>query len=457
MTVSYPLDDVQVEISVSGGDAVSGFDFPGVFPLNFTFESGLLNSQSFNFVAIDDEEPELQEDVELTMTVTSGAATLGIQTVVVHILPSDLTYPVYDIIQVRGTDNQGVLDSIDTACELRGIVHGWNDYPQGLRFTLIDETHGINVFSAVNDYGYDVLEGDSVRVRGVVGQYQGLATIYADTVIYEGSGFPTQEPIQVQEMDEDTESRVVKLKCVRLEDPDEWTNTPPYFDVLVDYGAGQVQIRIDANTDIFGEEPPLGTFGVTGIGGQADDGAPYLDGYTLLPRSLEDLTPPVLAAFDLPEVISVGGAPVFVENESQNAEAYQWSFGNGDFSTEESPELTYTEGGEYTVFLTASNLSTGCSDQTSATVEVELGDAVVESAALNMELFPNPANDVVRCRLNGPSDYVVLDVAGRTMDLGQWSKGTQQLDVSKWPQGVYTLRCTTDAGSVQVARFAVKR
>ena len=74
------------------------------------------------------------------MTVTSGAATLGIQTVVVHILPSDLTYPVYDIIQVRGTDNQGVLDSIDTACELRGIVHGWNDYPQGLRFTLIDAT-----------------------------------------------------------------------------------------------------------------------------------------------------------------------------------------------------------------------------------------------------------------------------------------------------------------------------
>ena len=144
---------------------------------------------------------------------------------------------------------------------------------------------------------------------------------------------------------------MVKLKCVRLEDPDELTNTPPYFDVLVDYGAGQVQIRIDANTDIFGEEPPLGTFGVTGIGGQADNGAPYLDGYTLLPRSLEDLTPPVLAAFDLPEVISVGGVPVFVVNESQNAEAYQWSFGNGDFSTEESPELTYTEGGVYTCLL----------------------------------------------------------------------------------------------------------
>ena len=202
MLVSYPLEDVDVQIAVTGGDATAGDDFPAVFPLNFTFESGLLNSQAFTFAAIeiDEEDPELQEDVELTMTITSGGAVLGIQTVVIHILPSDLTYPVYDVVQVRGTNNQGVLDSNDTACELRGIVHGWNDYPQGLRFTLIDPTHGINVFSAINNYGYEVQEGDSVRVRGVVGQFAGLATLYADTVIYEGSGFDTQEPILVQEM-----------------------------------------------------------------------------------------------------------------------------------------------------------------------------------------------------------------------------------------------------------------
>ena len=64
------------------------------------------------------------------MTVTSGEAVLGIETVVVRILPSDLTYPVYEVDQVRGVTNQGVLDSIDVACELRGIVHGWNDYPR---------------------------------------------------------------------------------------------------------------------------------------------------------------------------------------------------------------------------------------------------------------------------------------------------------------------------------------
>ena len=148
---------------------------------------------------------------------------MGIETVVIHILPSDLEYPVYDIIQVRDIDNQGVLDSIDAACELRGVVHGWNDYPQGLRFTLIDPTSGINVFSAINNFGYEVLEGDSVRVRGVVGQFNGLATLYADTLIYEGSGFDTQEPVLVQEMGEETESQVVRLKCVKLLDPAQWT------------------------------------------------------------------------------------------------------------------------------------------------------------------------------------------------------------------------------------------
>ena len=57
MLVDYPLEDVEVQVSVTGGDAELGSDYPAVFPLNFTFESGLLNSQSFNFVAIDEEDP----------------------------------------------------------------------------------------------------------------------------------------------------------------------------------------------------------------------------------------------------------------------------------------------------------------------------------------------------------------------------------------------------------------
>ena len=246
----------------------------------------MLNSQSFNFVAIDEEDPELQEDIELTLTITSGDAVLGIQTLVIHILPSDLTYPVYDIAQVRGTNNQGVLDSIDTACELRGIVHGWNDYPQGLRFTLIDPTSGINVFSPINNFGYEVQEGDSVGLVGLSVNLLVWPRFTPTPSFMKAVDFPTQEPFLVSEMGEETESQVVKLKCVRLIDPSQWTNAFPYFDVAVDYGLGDVTIRSMEHQHL-GTDAPLGTFGVTGIGGQSDGTMPLLDGYTFASAKLE--------------------------------------------------------------------------------------------------------------------------------------------------------------------------
>ena len=455
MVVSYPLEDVEVLVEVSGGDAEPGADFPAVFPLSFEFEAGLLNSQAFNFVAVDEEDPELQEDVELTLTVVSGGAVVGIETVVIHILPSDLEYPVYDIIQVRDIDNQGVLDSIDTACELRGVVHGWNDYPQGLRFTLIDPTSGINVFSAINNFGYEVVEGDSVRVRGVVGQFNGLATLYADTLIYEGSGFDTQEPVLVQEMGEETESQVVRLKCVKLLDPAQWTNDFPFFDVMVDYGAGQVQIRIDANTNLFGTEPPMGTFGVAGIGGQYDIGMPLLDGYTLMPRSLDDLTEPVFASFSVPEDLEVG-TPVTLENLSQGAGSFQWSFGNGVFSNDEAPELVYDEAGSYNIFLTAVDPNQVCADQASVTVNVANVDAVQEDG-WDVSLWPNPAQDVVQIRVPHQVDWTAHDVAGRVIGAGTWPAGTHMLDVSEWAPGSYAISVRSEGRQVAATRFQVVR
>ena len=380
---------------------------------------------------------------------------MGIETVVIHILPSDLEYPVYDIIQVRDIDNQGVLDSIDTACELRGVVHGWNDYPQGLRFTLIDPTSGINVFSAINNFGYEVVEGDSVRVRGVVGQFNGLATLYADTLIYEGSGFDTQEPVLVQEMGEETESQVVRLKCVKLLDPAEWTNDFPFFDVMVDYGPGQVQIRIDANTNLFGTEPPIGTFGVAGIGGQYDIGMPLLDGYTLMPRSLDDLTEPVFASFSVPEDLEVG-AIVTLENLSQGAGSYQWSFGKGVFSNDETPELVYDEAGSYNIFLTAVDPNQVCADQASITVDVVDVDAV-QNAAWGMRLWPNPAQDVVRVVVSQKAEWTVRDVAGRITGSGSWSAGVHTLDVSGWAPGTYAISAHSEGRQVVATRFQVVR
>ena len=98
-------------------------------------------------------------------------------------------------------------------------------------------------------------------------------------------------------MDEETESRIVKLKCVELVDPDQWTNTVPGFDVDITFGTQIIKMRVDANTDLFNQPPPMGVFGISGIGGQRDYNAPLVDGYTITPRGQFDLTPPVLADF----------------------------------------------------------------------------------------------------------------------------------------------------------------
>ena len=48
MSPTYPLENAVMQVDVVGGDALVGLDFPDVFPLQFDFEMGLLNTQSFH-------------------------------------------------------------------------------------------------------------------------------------------------------------------------------------------------------------------------------------------------------------------------------------------------------------------------------------------------------------------------------------------------------------------------
>lgn len=62
---------------------------------------------------------------------------------------------------------------------------------------------------------------------------------------------------------------------------------------------------------------------------------------------------------------------VHFENFSQNAETYQWTFGDGETSTEENPTHTYEEPDEYEVTLTATN---SAGESASFTDVVEVSD-----------------------------------------------------------------------------------
>ena len=73
--------------------------------------------------------------------------------------------------------------------------------------------------------------------------------------------------------------------------------------------------------------------------------------------------------------------PVNFANNSCNGETYLWNFGNGETSTEVSPTYAYSNPGEYTVTLTATN---GCGSH-SSTHEIEIIGFPVAASTLDLE------------------------------------------------------------------------
>jgi hypothetical protein len=448
LQVAYPLQNVNVEVDVVGGSANAGEDFPAVFPLpTFTFPIGSLNDQSFTFAAINDEDPEGEETVELAVTISSGEATLIIDTVTIYIQPSDLTYPVYNIEDVRSVDPVfGITDSIGVSCELRGIAHGWNDYPAGLQFTLIDSTHGINVFSPISDFGYEqVVPGDSLRIRGTIHQFAGLTQIFADTVIYEGSGFLTESPALVQDLDESKESHVATLKCVELVDPSQWTNSAPSFEVDITTGSVVYTMRIDANTDLFLTDAPVGSFLVSGIVDQRDFESPYFEDYRISPRYQSDISEPVYANFEIVSPWNPNDGPLIITNTSIGAGSYFWDFGNNETSDAFEPEFTYTEDGNYEITLVAFGSDGECLDEMTSSVEIIV--VGLDERKSNTLFWPNPAEDMLFMESSVEIQRLQIQtLQGKIVFQETLSGRRTSLSTKEWPAGVYIISAETKSG-----------
>ncbi|MEO1409685.1 MAG: T9SS type A sorting domain-containing protein [Bacteroidota bacterium] len=211
--------------------------------------------------------------------------------IVISILcPSN--YPLYDIATVTTNNTDGIPDSLDVVCEVRGVVYGVNLRPDDLQFTIIDRNDadaGMGIFSGNNNFGYTVNEGDEVAIRGTVSFFNGLTQMNPDTVILLSQGNSLFDPETITTQGESDESKLVRIDNVRLLDPGQWTNGGSGFNLDVTDGSNSYVIRIDRDVNIFGTTPPEGDFDVIGIGGQFDNSAPHDEGYQLLPRYQEDI------------------------------------------------------------------------------------------------------------------------------------------------------------------------
>ena len=453
--------DLTVNISLQSATATEVDDYGLTLPITAVIGAMETEPQLFTVTIVDDLLEELTENIVITLTNDDGVeVSVGVLTI--NIIDNDSPIVLVDIAVAAEIDGDGVAVNLGTTYELRGIVHGVNLRPAGLQFTLIDDTDGIGIYSSADNFGYTVLEGDSIHVIGEVDQFSGLAQIALTEMTYISSGNEIDQPLVVTELNEDTESHVIQLDCVSLTDLSQWLPAGAGFTVTVTDGTNEYELRIDADVDLFNADPPLGSFSVAGIGGQFDSSIPYTEGYQLLPRYAADITPGPNAEFSLNDfgegaciTVNEGVFLVDVEAFYDGAESYSWEMDfNGEIftSTGQTATLTgtttFTEG---SIDVTLTVVDAGCTSVQQITF---CGDYIgVEEHGFSLDIYPNPTTSNLFVESSsGIVSYKLMNQVGQIVANEQVNNSTRlQVDISDLRSGVYMLQVETALG-VKVSR-----
>ncbi len=128
-------------------------------------------------------------------------------------------------------------------------------------------------------------------------------------------------------------------------------------------------------------------------------------------------------------------------NPSGQPMTYQWNFGDGSTSNEQSPSHTYTQAGNYTVQLTVRNSNGTCSSQKQQTVPVYAAPIASASAMPNTVSYGNPSQLSASAGTAGtfnfhwePADKVITPNAQNTPTIGLTNTTTFTVTVTN-PQG----------------------
>ncbi len=135
-------------------------------------------------------------------------------------------------------------------------------------------------------------------------------------------------------------------------------------------------------------------------------------------------------------------------NTSQNADAYEWTFGDGSSSTAKDPVKTYAVTGEYLVTLVAKNSQTGESKSYSSTISIYIfAGGLVSNGNFESGTAPwtlgttNAIGTSLLATANGNTYFSInVAAAGNAYDVNLSQKGISMT------QGV-TYRLTFDAWS----------
>jgi hypothetical protein len=330
ITVKENVGSVKIRINKSGGNndpsdikltndpdtknAQAGLDYSFTTQL-LSFTDTDPDSFVYTIPILDDQLSEPREDAVFVIVPSFNAKVAKPDTIRITILDDDL--PEYKINKVISAKAPALaLDSLNVKCALRGVVYGINLGPvgatQGLTFTLMDNTGGIQVYKpSGGTKGYTVTEGDSVQVYGRIAQLNGMAQItQLDTIIKLGSGRTLRTPMVGGILNEATESNLVRYTLVKLARPSQWpttalgANTTKMVKILTQ--SDSFDLLIDSETDIDGRPAPTGFMHITGLGGQNDPLTPFNSSYYLAPRKFSDFQMLTVPVFGFATDTSIG-------------------------------------------------------------------------------------------------------------------------------------------------------
>ncbi|HEY8402200.1 MAG TPA: PKD domain-containing protein, partial [Cytophagaceae bacterium] len=140
-------------------------------------------------------------------------------------------------------------------------------------------------------------------------------------------------------------------------------------------------------------------------------------------------------------------------NTSQGATSYEWDFGDASTSTLTHPSYKYTEAGNYTVRLIATDIY-GCKDTTYKELVVEIVSDLTEAIAEHILTQPNPVTDIMHLSLpsmDEPLTLVIYNYMGQEIitPIQIPERETHfSIDLSSLPQGMYTLKLIGNSGLV---------
>ena len=194
--------------------------------------------------------------------------------------------------EIRNNDTDGIPSLLGDLVETSAVVYGVNMRQSGLQFTIIDDNNsGVAIFSAEENFGYEINEGDRITVQGELAFFNGLTQIIPDTIILMSLDNNLVSPRIIETLDESTESSLVNFTPQGVQDADQWLGDGSNFNVnFLNTSGDIVTVRIDSDTDN-ASIPYPGDQGrsYTGIGGQFDNSPVHDEGYQLLPRYNEDI------------------------------------------------------------------------------------------------------------------------------------------------------------------------